>query len=221
MGCCASINELDIKNIQDLDETPASGKSDKKFKILLLGNYRSGKTVLFTQLQYIHGDGFDNETRKKFRDRIYQQLVDELQSMISVLTDNSDEPEYDVFIDEIERDQTKIDPGLQNSVDYIFEISRRSNVTIRDELAQHIERLWNDEAIQLVFDRRAKAGICDSTQHFMNNVRRICDKNYIPTHEDVLLVEYRTMGLIEKVFKIGPECDTFKFVDVGGVPIGL
>ena len=32
MGCCASINQLDIKNIQDLDETPASGKSDKNSK---------------------------------------------------------------------------------------------------------------------------------------------------------------------------------------------
>ena len=50
----------------------------------------------------------------------------------------------------------------------------------------------------------------------MDEIDRVCNKNYIPTDEDLLLVRYRTLGMTEKLFRMGPKPDIFKFVDVGG-----
>ena len=55
----------------------------------------------------------------------------------------------------------------------------------------------------------------------MNEIDRVCDKDYIPTDEDLLLVRYRTLGMTEKVFKMGAKPDIFKFVDVGGQRNGM
>ena len=218
MGNCLTGGDATDMGVQK--EMNAAAKQDANVnKLLFLGAGGSGKTTLFKQLQYIHGDGYSDSDKQKYCAPIWEQMVDALQTMIKVLTD--DDNEYHVFDDEKERENCKIDESLTASVDFIINMDGQSGIEMSEELANHIKKLWSDDAIQKVYSRRAKCCVADSTAHFMNGIDRICDKNYVPTDEDLLLVRYRTLGMNEKEFKIGVKPDIFKFVDVGGQRNGM
>ena len=91
---------------------------------------------MFKQLQYIHGDGFGAADKQKFQAPIWEQMIDGLQTMIKVLID--EDKEYNVFEDAKERENTKINPDLQVSVDYILGMDGQSGVEMSVEVASHI-----------------------------------------------------------------------------------
>ena len=215
MGCC----------ISDPVEPIVQRELDVPNKVLILGSYGSGKTTLYKQLRYIHGDGYSDTDKQSFQNSIWVLMVGALQTMIKILED--EDFEYNLFDDEAERKQTLslVNLQLHDSFDFILnmEPDGQASIEMSDQLVHHIKRLWNDRPFQIVFDKRYKvsAEIYDSTEHFMNNIERVCDKNYIPTDEDVLMWAYPTYGMHERVFKIGSNPDLFRFVDAGGFPNGL
>ena len=222
MGCCIS-NQVVTKIDQHAQVKVVDDEINTVNKVLILGAYRSGKTTLRRHLQYIYSDGFDGDSRKQFRAPIWEQMIDAMNIMIQVLT--NDNHVYKAFDDEKERKQTLINPELQESVDFITRVAHQLqkgfDTSYARETAQHMERLWNDKAIQTVFDKRNKICISDSTEYFMKTIKRIFDENYVPTDEDILLVRYRSSGFAERTFEMGPKPDIFKIVDVGGIPNGL
>ena len=54
----------------------------------------------------------------------------------------------------------------------------------------------------------------DNTAYFWEKIDEIKEENYIPTEQDILLVRYRTTGLIQEKFEINNKI--FNMVDVGG-----
>ena len=82
------------------------------------------------------------------------------------------------------------------------------------EIADRIEILWKEEAIRLVFEMRAKLTIPDTCGYFWNNVRRISAPDYVPTEQDILLVRYRTSGILERKFEINKYM--FTIMNTGG-----
>ena len=129
---------------------------------MLLGGSGVGKTTLFKQLQFIHGDGFDDANRQTYRDAIWEQMIDGLQTMTKVL--DEDDNEYDVFEDYKERENTKISWELRTSVDFILGMGGGVfGVAMSEDVADHMRALWHDDAIQRAFELRAKCCIADST----------------------------------------------------------
>ena len=53
----------------------------------------------------------------------------------------------------------------------------------------------------------------------MDNIDRICRKDFIPTIEDILLVGCRTLGMNNKIVSI--DRIIHKFIDIGGTRSGM
>eukprot|EP00487_Bulimina_marginata_P009723 TRINITY_DN4218_c0_g1_i2.p1 TRINITY_DN4218_c0_g1~~TRINITY_DN4218_c0_g1_i2.p1 ORF type:complete len:107 (-),score=18.91 TRINITY_DN4218_c0_g1_i2:166-486(-) len=56
--------------------------------------------------------------------------------------------------------------------------------------------------------------IDDSCAYFWDEVRRIAEADFVPNDKDILLVRYRTTGVIEQKFEI--KRSLFHVLDVGG-----
>eukprot|EP01084_Bolivina_argentea_P065443 119292_1 len=56
--------------------------------------------------------------------------------------------------------------------------------------------------------------IDDYCAYFWDDVRRIAQDEYVPNYKDILLVKYRTTGVIEQKFEI--KRNLFHVFDVGG-----
>lgn len=69
------------------------------------------------------------------------------------------------------------------------------------ELAHEIESLWGDNAIQETFSRGNELQVPDCARHFMENLQRLSDADYVPTKEDVLYARVRTTGVVEIQFR--------------------
>merc|ERR1719189_2152628 len=61
---------------------------------------------------------------------------------------------------------------------------------------------------------RATMKIDDSCEYFWNNVRRVAKPDFVPNDQDILLVRYRTTGVIEQKFEM--KKNQFHVFDVGG-----
>ena len=81
-------------------------------------------------------------------------------------------------------------------------------------IANDIEILWNEDIIRLMYKLRAKKKIDHTSSYFLDNVQRIAKPDYIPTHEDLLNVRYRTTGVVDYKFNVKKRL--FHLWDVGG-----
>ncbi|XP_022636642.1 guanine nucleotide-binding protein alpha-1 subunit isoform X3 [Vigna radiata var. radiata] len=88
------------------------------------------------------------------------------------------------------------------------------------ELAQEIETLWEDAAIQETYARANELQVPDCTHYFMENLERLSDANYVPTKEDILYARVRTTGVVEIQFSpVGENKrsgEVYRLFDVGG-----
>ena len=78
--------------------------------------------------------------------------------------------------------------------------------------------MWKEDIIKGIYEERAIMKIEDSTQYFWENVDRIADPDFMPNDTDILLVRYRTTGVIEQKFEI--KSNMFHVFDVGGQKSG-
>ena len=67
---------------------------------------------------------------------------------------------------------------------------------VNGQIADAIETLWKEDAIRLIYDLRATMKIDDSCAYFWDEVKRIAAPDYVPNDKDILLVRYRTTGMI-------------------------
>merc|ERR1712083_190576 len=81
-------------------------------------------------------------------------------------------------------------------------------------MAEVIKTLWVETAVKQIYDQRALMGIEDSSAYFWDEVDRVVDENFIPNDKDILLVRYRTTGVIEQKFEM--RRNVFHVFDVGG-----
>ncbi|GAB4854007.1 guanine nucleotide-binding protein subunit alpha [Ancistrocladus abbreviatus] len=98
--------------------------------------------------------------------------------------------------------------------------SRLDYPQLTEELAQAIETLWKDSAIQETFARGSELQIPDCAHYFMENLPRLAEANYVPTKEDILFARVRTTGVVEIQFSpVGENKksgEVYRLFDVGG-----
>merc|ERR1719385_497043 len=80
--------------------------------------------------------------------------------------------------------------------------------------AEVIKTLWAEDAVKKIYEDRAQMKIEDSSKYFWDEVDRIVASDFVPNDKDILLVRYRTTGVIEQKFEM--KKNMFHVFDVGG-----
>eukprot|EP00258_Populus_trichocarpa_P029574 XP_024445593.1 guanine nucleotide-binding protein alpha-1 subunit isoform X3 [Populus trichocarpa] len=182
-------------------------------KILLLGAGDSGKSTIFKQIKLLFQSGFDEAELKSYISVIHANVY----QTIKVLHDGSKE------LAQNETDSLKYVISNENKDigQKLSEIGGRlDHPSLTKELAQEIETLWRDAAIQETYARGNELQVPDCTPYFMENLQRLSDANYIPTKDDVLYARVRTTGVVEIQFSpVGENKksgEVYRLFDVGG-----
>jgi len=209
MGCCPS-DEQTKKNKELQKELNDARRQDNQVKkLLFLGSGGSGKSTLFKQLRSLHGAGYGDKDRLQFKDHIFAQIVEQMKLCIECITEANE----DTYDDEEQKEPLKLsEDGKQ--AEYVLNNATGASAKFTEPLCDAIEALWKEDAVQQIFKERAFYKIDDSSAHFWNDVRRVAAPDYVPNDEDILLVRYRTTGVIEQKFEI--KKNIFHVFDVGG-----
>ncbi|KAL9338977.1 hypothetical protein Peur_067992 [Populus x canadensis] len=202
-------------------------------KLLLLGAGDSGKSTIFKQIKLLFQSGFDEAELNSYISVIHANVY----QTIKVLHDGSKE----LAQNEIDSLKYVISNENKDIGQKLSEIGGRlDHPSLTKELAQEIETLWRDAAIQVASSskihiqlpwnlyycyKETYAGgnglqVPDCTPYFMENLQRLSDANYIPTKEDVLYARVRTTGVVEIQFSpVGENKksgEVYRLFDVGG-----
>ncbi|XP_058108601.1 guanine nucleotide-binding protein alpha-1 subunit isoform X1 [Magnolia sinica] len=182
-------------------------------KLLLLGAGESGKSTIFKQIKLLFQTGFDEAELRSYISVIHANVY----QTIKILYDGSKE------FAQNESDFSKyvISPENKETGERLSEIGGRLDYPrLTKELAQEIETLWRDPAIQETYSRGNELQVPDCAHYFMENLQRLSDVNYVPTKEDVLHARVRTTGVVEIQFSpVGENKksgEVYRLFDVGG-----
>lgn len=182
-------------------------------KLLLLGAGESGKSTIFKQIKLLFQTGFNEAELKSYITVIHAnvyQIIKILYDGAKELAQNEEESSKYALSDEIKEIGEKLSE-IGGRLDY---------PCLSKELAQEIETLWKDEAIQETYSRGNELQVPDCTLYFMENLQRLAVADYIPTKEDVLYARIRTTGVVEIQFSpVGENKksgEVYRLFDVGG-----
>ncbi|XP_047313574.1 guanine nucleotide-binding protein alpha-1 subunit-like [Impatiens glandulifera] len=182
-------------------------------KLLLLGAGESGKSTIFKQIRLLFQTGFDDKELKTYTPVIHANVY----QTIKILYDGSKE------LAQNGTDSSKYDVSAENKTigDKLSDIgSKLDYPRLTKELAEEIETLWKDVAIQETYSRGNELQVPDCTYYFMQNVQRMSATDYVPTKEDVLYARVRTTGVVEIQFSpVGDNKksgEVYRLFDVGG-----
>lgn len=182
-------------------------------KLLLLGAGESGKSTIFKQIKLLFQTGFDEAELKSYISVIHANVY----QTIKILYDGSKE------FAQNETGSSKYVVSIENEGigEKLSEIGGRLDYPcLTKELAQEMEALWKDAAIQETYSRGNELQVPDCAHYFMENLQRFSDVNYVPTKDDVLNARVRTTGVVEIQFSpVGENKksgEVYRLFDVGG-----
>ncbi|KAL0010332.1 hypothetical protein SO802_005440 [Lithocarpus litseifolius] len=182
-------------------------------KLLLLGAGESGKSTIFKQIKLLFQTGFDEAELRSYISVIHANVY----QTIKILHDGSKE------LAQSDADSSKYVLSSENKDigEKLSEIGGRLDYPcLNKELAQDIETLWKDAAIQETYTCGNELQVPDCANYFMENLQRLADPNYVPTKEDVLYARVRTTGVVEIQFSpVGENKksgEVYRLFDVGG-----
>ncbi|KAI5669596.1 hypothetical protein M9H77_19449 [Catharanthus roseus] len=195
-------------------------------KLLLLGLYR------LTPIKLLFQTGFDETELKSYIPVIHANVYQTIKVRIlgngvlvislfaickGLLHDGSKE------LAQSESDSSKYVISAENKEIglKLSEIGGRLDYPcLTRELAEEIEALWKDAAIQETYSRGNELQVPDCAHYFMETLSRLSDVNYVPTKEDVLYARVRTTGVVEIQFSpVGENKksgEVYRLFDVGG-----
>ncbi|KAF8406808.1 hypothetical protein HHK36_005929 [Tetracentron sinense] len=169
--------------------------------------------MIYVQIKLLFQTGFDEAELKSYISVIHANVY----QTIKTLHDGSKE------LAQNEADSLKYVVSVENKDigEKLSEIGGRMDYPcLTEELANEIESLWKDAAIQETYSRGNELQVPDCAQYFMENLQRLSDANYVPTKEDVLYARVRTTGIVEIQFSpVGENKrsgEVYRLFDVGG-----
>lgn len=223
MGICSGVPEGDLakqkrsKQIQNQNIESYTDHANTK-KLLFLGPGESGKSTMLKQMVHLYGEGYSTRDRKTYTRVIYSNIVSSMKVLVR-FTKNIPDSRLgggggrEHIITEEEHAQFQLYPENECSADFFVHINEDSLLT--NEVAMHVERLWNDPGIQNAYrSAHSRLHIPVSMKYFFNNIHAYTQEGFVPTMKDVLSCRMRTTGIVETDFNIGNS--PFTVVDVGG-----
>eukprot|EP01105_Mastigella_eilhardi_P025253 TRINITY_DN681_c0_g1_i10.p1 TRINITY_DN681_c0_g1~~TRINITY_DN681_c0_g1_i10.p1 ORF type:complete len:304 (-),score=86.43 TRINITY_DN681_c0_g1_i10:1896-2807(-) len=149
-------------------------------------------------MKIIHLNGFTGDERTAYKVAIFNNTISCIRSLV----------------------RATVDLGIEISAE-----SQQASETIRapefemlhtfpPELVQPIKTLWADPGIKQAFARASEFQLLDCAQHFLDDLDRISNSEFVPTVQDILACRTKTTGVSEVQFGVGTT--RFRLVDVGG-----
>jgi len=110
------------------------------------------------------------------------------------------------------RKSTHTRSNSDNGANTIFNVQ---DFGIPPIITNYISIIWSDPVVQTeVMQRAQRYHINESTQYYLNEVKRIGKTTYLPTNMDILKSRATTNGVVETDFKVADVI--FRIVDVAG-----
>ncbi|KAJ3436432.1 guanine nucleotide-binding protein g(o) subunit alpha [Anaeramoeba flamelloides] len=173
-------------------------KTDNEYKLLLLGPGESGKSTFLKQVKIIHKQAYETEEERiKFKDVIYGNILNSIQSLIEA------SQQLGVEVDEENKEV----------MDYVTNLNPTTSKFSTQDV-EKIKNTWEDQGIQETFKRRSEFQLIDCAKTFLDDIERVTDPEYIPTVEDIIHSRSRTTGIFDVDFNYGNL--KFRLSDVGG-----
>lgn len=179
-------------------------KDVKIIKLLLLGAGESGKSTLFKQAIKLYGEGFDDQALLDYGKGIVENSMSGMTTLCRESATRGGE--YTVADD--------AEDALQFFRDVESKTDNGDTIDITEQAAENIKILWRDPGIQKLWELRAEFQIPDSVSYFFDDIDRLAEPDYIPTHTDILRCRARTTGIVETEFSMNNT--HFRIMDVGG-----
>ncbi|VDO28337.1 unnamed protein product [Brugia timori] len=159
-------------------------ESAKAIKLLLLDTGDSGKSTLLKQMSNVW---------------LYSNTIHAMDDILKVM----------------ERCSIKFsEPARKDDSAVIAQAISTESKSITYEIATAIKNLWQDPAIQNIYERRHDHNLHESAKHFFDSIDRITALDYKPNEQDILLKRTKTTGIVEVHFTI--KNIPFRVFDVGG-----
>ena len=172
----------------------------QEIKLLLLGTDESAKSIFTKQMRIIYGQGYSEEDRKAYIGQVHSNVFMAMKALVIAMNHLSIKYENPAN-QEAWKKFADIDPNK------MMEISRSDHTLI--------EQLWRDPGVSKeCYSRRKEFQLSDSAKYYLDDLDRICGKDYVPTVQDVLRVHVPITGIVEYVFPI--QQMTLKMINVGG-----
>eukprot|EP01125_Pyxidicula_operculata_P009997 TRINITY_DN3289_c0_g1_i4.p2 TRINITY_DN3289_c0_g1~~TRINITY_DN3289_c0_g1_i4.p2 ORF type:complete len:347 (+),score=69.14 TRINITY_DN3289_c0_g1_i4:1294-2334(+) len=197
MNCCPreSIDPVGDRIDEKISEAIEKDESKKKdyIKLLLLGTGESGKSTIAKQLRLIHNVGYTPKERESIREVIHNNVYESMKTLYNICRAHNFKVKCDV------------DPQF-------FENQVIDKLT--KSMADTIEELWKDDAIQKAFSLKNEFTLEDGTEHLLSKVQRLVEDDYVPTDEDIVRARVKTTGVYETTFD--HDGSKYILIDVGG-----
>ncbi|KAJ7104884.1 heterotrimeric G protein alpha subunit 4 [Mycena epipterygia] len=169
--------------------------------ILLLGSGDSGKSTILKQMRLNYGIPFSDSEIEAHRQLVFDNVTLGLNILIESLPDL----------------ELNLPDGLLPHADVIAKISNRDlrhQERFPQECLASLGALWNDATVQEAVTRGNEIALMDNLAYFFAVIPRLFSPSYVPTHQDILHVRARTIGITETTIKT-PDMEML-VVDVGG-----
>lgn len=206
MGACTSKqieganmaeNKMEAKANKKIEKAMKGPRADDQpVKLLLLGAGESGKSTVFKQMKILYGEPPSRKDREQYTAIVYNNTT----SAMKMVVDQSIVWNYD---------QEVADQDAFNLI-----LALPEGIPVDPIVGNAIKVLWNDPAIQKVWDRRSEFQVMDSMRYFLNNIDRIMADDYLATPEDFLYTRVRTTNVISADYELNGV--KFQWFDVGG-----
>ncbi|XP_041370762.1 guanine nucleotide-binding protein G(o) subunit alpha-like isoform X2 [Gigantopelta aegis] len=214
-------------------------RRQREVQLLILGGAGSGKSTFIKQLRLHYGDGFPDTERVKFINNILQNCANGLHIILEhmeVLGINFESEESKRLASEFvarhprislqailskfsEADDTQDDDTmtLYSQLELSKRLSKLNILNPEKPDTDMMQALWNDSGVQCCYAQRKKfvvEKLAHGEEHFLENLDRVCRKQFVPSVYDIMLIRCPTLGVQEHKFII--DNLTYRVIDVAG-----
>eukprot|EP01084_Bolivina_argentea_P303466 523926_1 len=195
MGICFEKPLIERQLTQELRRDKLIDKMNKK--VLILGPRHSGKSTIFNQLKYIHGNGFSNDERIDAMQHIIEFIIESMQHIINCIE------EYDKY-KQFPITKFTLNNEAKLSAEFIKTLSIQQN-KLTELIIYHIELLWKQKAIKRIVKYASKYYIDDSCQYFLQNISKFKCWDYMPSDQDIIQLRIKCDGFNETSIQMGTD----------------
>jgi len=179
-----------------------TARPQRPLRVLILGIAACGKSTFLKQIEFINSEQSDKEmetfSNSEFTPIFLQNVVTGCQELIQVCM------KEDLGMEEENMKHARFLINI-NAVE----------VENTDTLFNKIKAVWQDKAIQKVWERKNILPLqMKNMDNLMQNLDKVRHPDFVPTREDVLMIRLRTTGVAK--FNFVANKVLWEFIDVGG-----
>eukprot|EP00301_Raphidiophrys_heterophryoidea_P022879 c6927_g1_i2.p1 GENE.c6927_g1_i2~~c6927_g1_i2.p1 ORF type:complete len:265 (+),score=60.40 c6927_g1_i2:110-904(+) len=166
-------------------------------KLLILGASGAGKSTLARHMKLLRGNGFEAAERTNFVIVVHAFVLRLFETLVNGA------------------EALGLFPNDATKNEVMAVLLRALHSDLQPRLARQIFTLWQGEALQLAYHQHQhELNIPIAAKHFMDGCERIASKGYVPSDQDILLMDSRSLAITEMTIRLGKA--QINVVDVGG-----